>query len=305
MQTLTIDHGRFHSCAFHPAAPLLASFDSWGSLRLWDLTAYSQKLTVPVPASWSHLLRFSPGGEHVLLGGRVLSCDPLLEQLQSGARTGNGEFVAGTVLDTYCLAFSPDGQWVARCLRTAPGTGQLADLEMCDLQGNYLQSFPGPGYINPALHQSVAFSADCRYLAATQVNYSVRVWEVATGDQVAWLEHTEHVHAVAFAPTGRQLATLAEGVLRWWDPVGERRLLTRKGFGHDALSLAFHPSGRGIAAGSGEGLVRLWNSSGREVTTWDWKIGPIKTVAFAPDGVTVAACGEQAIVLWDLDAELT
>jgi WD40 repeat protein len=303
MRTCKIDHGRFQSCAFHPTASVLVSLDSWGSLRLWDLGSFTQRARVVVPAAWNHVLRFAPHGQHMLIGRRVLDCEPLLEHLRRGTRDADGAFAADPVLDTHCLAFSPDSQHVARCLRTAPGTGQLADLEMWDLDGNCLQVFPGPGYVNPSLPNAAAFSPDGCYLAATQVNYSVRVWEVASGEQVTWLEHTEHVHAVAYAPSGRQLATLAEGFLRWWDPATGQRLLTRKGFDHDAFTLAFHPSGRCVAAGSVEGFVRQWNAVGHEVATWDWEIGPIKTVAFSPDGAIAAACGEQTIVLWDVDTE--
>jgi WD40 repeat protein len=303
MRQLTIDHGRFHSLAFHPRGRFLASLDSWGSLRLWDLATYTQRLSASVPAFWGDRLELAPSGDHLLVGGRVLNCKPLVDQFHTGVRSRPLELGTKALVDKYCLAFAPDGQAIARCVRVAP-TGKLADLQLCDLAGRSLKDLPGPGYINPSLPHAVAFAPDGRHLAATQVNYSVRTWDLASGEEVSCLEHTERVHAVAYSPSGRFLATLAEGVLRFWEAATGQCRLKRKDFRRDAFGLAFHPSGRYLLGGGTEGVVRLWNAFDREVTAWDWQIGPIRRVAFSPEGMTAAACGEQTIVVWDVEADV-
>jgi hypothetical protein len=48
--------------------------------------------------------------------------------------------------------------------------------------------------------------------------------------------------------------------------------------------------------------VRLWDTASfREVSRLRWGIGPIRSVAFAPDGMTAAATAGQKAILWDLD----
>jgi WD40 repeat protein len=49
--------------------------------------------------------------------------------------------------------------------------------------------------------------------------------------------------------------------------------------------------------------VALWDTeSGREIASWDWRIGTINSVAFAPDGLTAAAAGSnKKLVVWDLE----
>jgi WD40 repeat protein len=66
--------------------------------------------------------------------------------------------------------------------------------------------------------------------------------------------------------------------------------------------LAFAPDGELWALGYTDGTVRL-RTREREVARFDWGIGRVASVAFAPDGLTCAAGGENGqIVLWDVDA---
>jgi len=47
----------------------------------------------------------------------------------------------------------------------------------------------------------------------------------------------------------------------------------------------------------------MWdNSTHSRRVTFDWRIGDIHSVAFAPDGLTAAAAGSETVLLWDIDA---
>jgi hypothetical protein len=49
--------------------------------------------------------------------------------------------------------------------------------------------------------------------------------------------------------------------------------------------------------------LHWWDLAGRPRQRFDWGIGPLFAVAFAPDGLTVAAGGADGQVIhWDLDA---
>ena len=67
--------------------------------------------------------------------------------------------------------------------------------------------------------------------------------------------------------------------------------------------LAFHPSGRYLAATSNDATVKLYDTSTWEVVqTFDWDIGRLRSVAFSPDGMLAAAGGDKGkIVVWDVD----
>lgn len=71
----------------------------------------------------------------------------------------------------------------------------------------------------------------------------------------------------------------------------------------DYTGLAFHPSGRFLAATSNDATVKLYDT-----TTWtlaqafNWDIGPLRSVAFSPNGMLGAAGGDKGkIVIWDMD----
>jgi WD40 repeat protein len=67
--------------------------------------------------------------------------------------------------------------------------------------------------------------------------------------------------------------------------------------------LAFHPSGRYLAATSNDATVQLYDTTTWQVAkTFTWEIGRMRSIAFSPDG-TLAAAGSDGgkVVVWDVD----
>jgi WD40 repeat protein len=68
--------------------------------------------------------------------------------------------------------------------------------------------------------------------------------------------------------------------------------------------IAYHPSGRLLAATSNDKTVKLYDTvSGQLSKGFTWDIGRMRSVAFSPDG-TLAAAGSDTgkVVVWDVDA---
>ena len=46
--------------------------------------------------------------------------------------------------------------------------------------------------------------------------------------------------------------------------------------------------------------LRCWDTAGRLRHSFDWQVGEVGAVAFAPDGLTAAAGGYETILVWDV-----
>lgn len=68
-------------------------------------------------------------------------------------------------------------------------------------------------------------------------------------------------------------------------------------------SLAFHPSGRFLAATSNDATVKLYDTSNWSLAnTYTWDVGRMRSVAFSPDGLLAAAGSDTGkVVVWDVD----
>jgi WD40 repeat protein len=67
--------------------------------------------------------------------------------------------------------------------------------------------------------------------------------------------------------------------------------------------VAFHPSGKYLAATSNDETVRLFDTTTWQVArTFTWDIGKMRSICFSPDG-TLAAAGSDTgkVVVWDVD----
>lgn len=141
------------------------------------------------------------------------------------------------------------------------------------------------------------------YLIQGGIN-SAELLDPQTGELLDEIAHySQAVPALAVSPDGKLLAVAAGTNLQLCElPRGRQIGTARTGGRKHFTDVAFHPSGRWLAATSNQETVRVFDTSMAEVVAFDWKIGPVRQLAFAPDGMRAAAASKTGkVVIWDMD----
>jgi WD40 repeat protein len=208
----------------------------------------------------------------------------------------------GRVATVAVVAFSRDGRLIAG--GSADGTIQVWDVAT----GQEEHTLSGhAGVVN-----ELSFSPNSQRLASASGDGTVRIWDLLTGKTERIMEgHTGGANSVAFSPDGRQLVSgsgdvepvgeAPAGEVRVWDVATGREALARKVRFSAALSVAFSPDSRRVAAGTGQyrkgGEVRVWDTATGQDIFCRKGYDPlaIGCVAFSPDSQHLVCA------IWEMD----
>jgi WD40 repeat protein len=153
------------------------------------------------------------------------------------------------------------------------------------------------------------FHPDGRTILSVSPDFSLRSWDLETGEQIRWHDFNSMPDSLVISPDGRIALLSVESELHQWD-VGRWREIGRF-LGHTAGdnvrnqvdSIAISPDGRLALSGSTAGALRLWNLEGQaEFRRFETDSTPISAVAVSPDGgylLTGDATGDA--ILWDVE----
>lgn len=220
------------------------------------------------------------------------------------ARTGKTILVlSGHKEEVYAAAFSPDNQTLA----SSDYDGRVIIWSV--KSGKPLRTLEIKGWST-----AIAFSPDGNLLAVANQEPGTNIYDVKNGNVVRTIETTGYTNAIAFSPDGRYLAT-ARGAIGLWDLQTGKVVKRFEGHQGSIKAVAFSKDGRFLASASNDKTARVWNVETVENTKtfqtltpiavkystkpFEWKM-PFTSVAFSPDGKTLAAATGRTVHLFDI-----
>ncbi|MFN7137952.1 MAG: TIR domain-containing protein [Limisphaerales bacterium] len=148
----------------------------------------------------------------------------------------------------------------------------------------------------------VLFSQDGRHII-TISGKAVSVWNRSTSKlQYAPLEHAAQVTSICLSPNGEFLLTTSrDRTAQIWELLSGRRVGSPLKHDDWVLHASFSSDGRWVATAGQDKSANVWETSTGKLLHSLKHIGPVREVAFTPDGRSLISIAVNSARRWDLN----
>ena len=290
--------GSVYDVAYFPDGNKLASLNRNGLIHIWDVWTGKRLRTIRGYTDSINAVAYSPDGQTIAGAGSgyIAVWDArtgaLLKKFNNASRVRTPRI--------HAVAYSPDGQTIAGCSYNA----LIWDMKT----GALLHQLDG----HKDRVQTVAYSPDGQRLISGSYDKTARIWDARAGTHLHTLEgHAHIVRGAAFSPDGKNAATVSSGTLHIWDVRTGKALKTINPQQGSLRSVAYSPDQKMIAVGTfGQVIAVLDASTGALLHTYQLEEKAnggdgrgMTSLAFDPDGQTLAASFNQTIWMWDIETD--
>ncbi len=134
------------------------------------------------------------------------------------------------------------------------------------------------------------FSPCSRYLASASLDGTLRICEVASGEEIACLKGSS-LRCCCWSPDGRRIATGGDGsLLRIWEWREEREVCAIDTHARVLLCCDWSPDGNAILSEGNDGAVVFWDAVSTDILRSIPLDAQITASAFSPDGSLIGVC---------------
>jgi WD40 repeat protein len=267
-----------------------------GAVHLWDPATGELRATLRGHGEKVFLGAFSPDGKTIASADFIQG----VRLWDAATFQSRGAFKVSGHAPVF-VAFSSDGKTLAASSAIEDEKKIIVASEVKRwnvADGKELPSFKGA----PVMITCLSFSPDGKLLALGLIDRTIKLLDPSSGEERAILKgNKHHVGTLAFSPDGKTLASGGGGEVKLWDLATGRVRATMATTSTMLGSLAFSPDGKTLACADALfSLVKTWDpGTGQELVTFGNE-SPVFTVAFHPDGTTLASGGDAGVTLWKL-----
>ncbi|KAF5269000.1 hypothetical protein FOXYS1_92 [Fusarium oxysporum] len=151
---------------------------------------------------------------------------------------------------------------------------------------------------------SVVFSQDGKLIASGSYDHTVKIWNVATGEEEQTLEgHTNSVNSVVFSNDGKLIASGSlDTTIKIWNVATGKEERTFEGHMALVTSVVFSNDGKLIASGSHDKTIKIWNvATGAEERTLKGHMDWVASVFLSKDNKLIASGSrDKTVKIWNM-----
>ena len=259
--------------AFSPDGHTLASGESGGTGRLWDVLTGKPIVTFKEVSRPRYpdlrALLFSEDGTE-LIG---VSSDNKISVWGLGTNTKLPTILHITGREATLMQLSPNGDFLAIAeLNPEAWKNNNFLIKLWDATtGKQLHTLTG----HKRWIECIAFSTDSKTLVTSDKSETIRLWDTTTGKLQSTLNWRRGLatYALAFSPNGRFLASGHRDGVKLWDNTLKSKRQTDSNIGDYQLrleiyehkdyvsKLAFSPDGKTLLTGSKDGTIQAWDTA--------------------------------------------
>ena len=271
---------------------ILATGSEDGSVRLWDLVALKERVSL-IHTKQVRAVAFSPDGKTLASGS-----GKFVQLWDTETARELRKFQACTAWIN-SLAFTPDGM----TLVTAGADDEGEPLKTWDIaSGSRLNKMEKTE--NTVM--CVAVSPDGKTLATAE-SPEIKLWDITSGKVTKVFQTTDvhGTHRVVFAADGKSLASggFASDVRLWDVDTGREKASLKTGANNPERMVAISRDGRYLVAACFDGVIKLWSlADGKHLVSWKADSMVVSFVIFTPDAKTLISNGilPPVVKLWDV-----